>query len=114
MQWDLFFISLYRYFQGAWGRSFPKYQYAAASKVGLLKKQGGRDYRGAKAGQHDAAVSEPRTSWRVCTASQSVPLLVLLVSKVHKPANASSHLKSTYGSMLKNSISQTVRSAPYI
>ena len=37
---------------GLEGRSHSKYQYAAVSKVGLLFKQGGRDCRGARAGQH--------------------------------------------------------------
>ena len=43
----------------------------------------GRVRRRAQAGQHNEADSEPRTSWRVGAASQSAPLLVLLVSKVH-------------------------------
>ena len=50
--------------KGLGERSIPKYKSAAASKVGLLFKQGGRDCRRAQAGQHNEAVSEPRTSWR--------------------------------------------------
>ena len=53
----------------------------------------GRVRRRAQAGQHNEADSEPRTSWRVGAASQSAPLLVLLVTTVHKPANASSLLQ---------------------
>ena len=35
----------------------------------------GRDCRRAQAGQHNEAVSEPRTSWRGSAASQSAGLL---------------------------------------
>ena len=54
-------------------------------------EQDGRVRRRAKVRQHNEADSEPRTSWRVGAASQSARLLVLLVTKVLEPANASSH-----------------------